>query len=93
MSASYTKDATTIKIPHKPTIALIEEPKVAKIIGDLRLTEYDLAKAKSKHIERSAKSVTNPSVASAECDKKNDSQSTNEHDKESNLDIMNSRED
>ena len=68
------------------------EKYVAKIVEDLRLTEYDLAKAKSKHIERSTKSVTTSSVASAENEKKDDSKSTNEDD-ESNFDIMNSRED
>ena len=66
------------------------ERQVAKLTEGLRLKEYDLARAKCGHIERSKK-LTEKSSSSNNVAKQTNT--TLEEDTESNFEIMNSRED
>ena len=66
------------------------ERQVAKLTEGLRLKEYDLARAKCGHIERSTK-LTEKSSSSNNVAKQTNT--TLEEGTESNFEIMNSRED
>ena len=67
------------------------EKYIANLMQEIRLKEYDLAKAKCRHIERSKKASLEEQSPSA----MDETQETGlvQDDSEDNFDIMNSRED
>ena len=67
------------------------EKYIAKLIQELRLKEYDLAKAKCGHIEKSKKASEEHSPPAT--DETQESGLVQDDVNEDNFDIMNSRED
>ena len=90
---SYIGGAEFVSIQASERVYSIEK-HVANLLKGLRQKEYELAKAKSGHIERSKKSIPEAQSEKSQTDEIQPEEAIpQDEDEETNYDIMNSRED